>query len=72
MTNVNGYENAQGAIVVPDCPDADGEHSHFLIPDEGNNYEQAHDNGDGTVTYICPIDNDDHQSSGNEITVVVR
>lgn len=69
--SVFGYVNFQDAIVVPDCPDAGGEHSHFLNVD-GDNYEQAIDNGDGTFTYICPITNPDNPSSGEEITVIVQ
>jgi len=74
MTTVYGYENYMGAIVVPDCPDAGGEHSHFLVLDSGNNYEHAQDLGEGKYTYICPQpETDTHEgSSGQVITVITQ
>lgn len=61
------YVNCNGAIVVPDCPDAGGQHSHFLKED-GENYEHFDaDKG----TYICPLHATENYpaSSGAEIKI---
>jgi len=72
-TIVYGYMNSQGAVVVPECPDSGGEHSHHLFPD-GSNYEQAAWLSDDRIVYICPFRARGvyPASSGMEILVIVQ
>jgi hypothetical protein len=61
MTDTTGYVNYQDRVVVPDCPEAPGEHSHWLPKSDFDD--------EGKGSYICDLNNSKGAPSGEEIIV---